>query len=108
MIERLFTYGTLQEASIQLRLFGRVIEGRAAVMRGYKRAQIRLGEVYFVAVPAENEEIAGQVLELSPEELHRCDVYEGAAYLRERGHLSDGSLVWIYRNNPAFNSPIFD
>lgn len=96
MNSRLFAYGTLQSAEVQVRLFGRVLNGIPATLPGYVLGKIEVeGEQYLVADEG-NGEIAGTVYEVGPQDLVAADEYETNAYRRAEIVLSDGSRAWTY------------
>jgi len=99
-MERLFTYGTLQDEKVQLSLIGRTLEGEAAVLNGYT-IHFNLMPPYPVAMPGENDLIEGQVFEVTQDELQQLDIYEGECYLRITVTLENGQEAWVYIGNPA-------
>jgi gamma-glutamylcyclotransferase (GGCT)/AIG2-like uncharacterized protein YtfP len=80
MIDRLFTYGTLEISSVVKRVLGRDLVGRPAVLNDYARYLVR-GESY----PAIREEpgsaIRGTLYDgIDGELFRRLDKYEGEEY----------------------------
>ena len=100
-MELLFVYGTLHEPAIQLELIGRVLASRPDSLDGYER-NLSLLPPYPVAMPAQNEQIMGHVLEISLEELSQFDIYETEAYQRIRVKLASGIETWVYIGNPSY------
>ncbi len=95
----LFSYGTLQYESVQRKLFGRLLDCKADVLIGYKLDSIAIADAtYLIAVKSENatQEIAGQVLTITTEELAAADAYEGADYQRIEVNLKSGQVAWVY------------
>ena len=101
-MERIFTYGTLQDAPIQLRIIGRILdEGTADSLRDYKMAKLHSPpHVYNIIQPQVGVVIHGIVYEVTSEELAKIDEYEGDAYLRISVSLVSNTQVWVYRDNP--------
>lgn len=96
-MELLFVYGTLQEPDVQLRIIGRRVVGQPDTLDGYYKSQISInGNVYPFAVEAAGSAIAGQVLEVTTEELALMDAYEGKEYRRIRVQLRSGRSAWVY------------
>ena len=108
MTELLFSYGTLQRVEVQLRLFGRRLDGQEDSLPGYTTVTIEIKDETFlkngdgkfqkIASASENvnEKIEGTVFEVSAEELAHADKYEPEDYKRIRVILSSGKEAWIY------------
>ncbi|HJW40666.1 MAG TPA: gamma-glutamylcyclotransferase family protein [Rhizomicrobium sp.] len=109
MSERLFSYGTLRDAPVQRRLFGRLVPGVSDAVMGYRLAKITIADPAAIATSGKAEHliidltgrredvVEGQVLELTPEELRIADVYEDVAYKRVRAPLRSGQgECWVY------------
>lgn len=108
MKENLFSYGTLQKPEVQLKLFGRLLNGAKDILKGYKIVSIEVTDESFLAkgegkfqrtlVPSkENDDsIEGIVFELSTEELLLADKYEPDNYQRVIVTLKSGKEAWIY------------
>jgi gamma-glutamylcyclotransferase (GGCT)/AIG2-like uncharacterized protein YtfP len=106
MKEHLFSYGTLQKESVQLELFGRLLEGMKDILPGYKIASIEIKDEAFLARGEENiqrtlveskgEKVEGTVLEISEAELIQADKYEPDNYKRIKVVLQSGRKAWIY------------
>ena len=108
MYENLFSYGTLQKQSVQLKLFGRVLNGSEDILRGYKLSSIEINDESFLSkgeeniqltvIPSldKNDHIEGTVLEISENELLLADNYEPDNYKRFEVELESGRKAWIY------------
>ena len=84
-LEHLFSYGTLQNESVQLATFGRRLEGTSDVLVGYRLQMIEIEDRDFVAksgaanhrniqfTGVESDFIAGSVLTLTTRELEQAD-----------------------------------
>jgi len=105
--EKLFSYGTLQQESVQLANFGRKLQGRADVVVGWRLASVQITDpqvlaqsglaVHKILVPGSpTDEVDGVVFEITPEELKAADSYETDDYKRVRVKLRSGSETWVY------------
>jgi gamma-glutamylcyclotransferase (GGCT)/AIG2-like uncharacterized protein YtfP len=96
----LFSYGTLQDKSVQIANFGRELTGRADALPGYIRGQVSSGESsYANAEWTDNSEdsVAGSVFEITEQELAAADQYEeDADYGRISVTLKSGDQAWVY------------
>ena len=110
--EWLFSYGTLQKARVQYKLFGRLLSGHKDILLGYRLAEVQVLDEHFLAeeqgrqrtaVRSENEEdfIEGMIFELSPEEILLADSYEPEEYKRTEVRMASGKKTWIYLANEA-------
>lgn len=80
MIDRLFTYGTLEIPSVVKRVLGRDFVGRPAVLHDYARYLVR-GESYPAIREEEGSSIRGTLYDGMDSELfRRLDKYEGEEY----------------------------
>lgn len=96
--EALFVYGTLQDPLVQWRVFGRIVEGQPDTLPGFYKGEIALGDgVFPIALPDHPDSVInGRVLDITPDELARIDIYETAAYRRIRVTLDSGRAAWVY------------
>lgn len=103
----LFSYGTLQQESVQLASFGRTLTGRPDALVGWRRQMVEIldAEVFCLSgarfhpilVPGEiGDEIAGTVFEVSEDELQRADAYEVDDYKRIAARLKSGLDAFVY------------
>jgi gamma-glutamylcyclotransferase (GGCT)/AIG2-like uncharacterized protein YtfP len=96
-MEKLFTYGTLQDPFIQQRVFGRVATMQHDTLEGFKKGIITLsGSTYFIAIREQGAKMSGKVLEATPEEMILLDEYETSAYTRIKVTLKSGITAWVY------------
>ena len=80
MIDRLFTYGTLEIASVVKRVLGRDLEGEPAVLYGYARFLVR-GECHPGIVEREGASVSGTLYKgVDAVLFSRLDRYEGEEY----------------------------
>ena len=105
--ERLFSYGTLQQESVQLANFGRRLTGRVDVVMGWRLSAVEIRDpdvlavsglaVHRILVRGEaTDEVDGVVFEISPDELRAADGYETDAYKRVKVRLRSGIEAWVY------------
>lgn len=108
MQENLFSYGTLQKETVQLKLFGRSLNGAKDILKGCKLSSIEIKDESFLAkgerkeqltavfTDTENDFIEGTVFEISEKELLSADKYEPENYKRLKVKLESGKIAWIY------------
>lgn len=104
----LFSYGTLQSEAVQLKSFGRLLEGRADAMPGFKKEMIEIADPDVIKLSGErlhpvvsasanaSDEVAGKVFFISAEELEAADRYEVSDYKRIEVTLKSGTRAWVY------------
>jgi gamma-glutamylcyclotransferase (GGCT)/AIG2-like uncharacterized protein YtfP len=110
MKENLFSYGTLQKTQVQLKLFGRLLDGERDVLKGYKLSPIEIKDESFLAkgedkyqltlIPSKDDMVEGTVFAISEEELLSADRYEPENYKRIKVALRSGKEAWIYVADP--------
>src|SRR5690349_21073981 len=108
MIHHLFSYGTLQQKDVQLKLFGRELKMSKDILKGYQNAPIEITDEAFLKTGAskkqriaiqtnqEKDFIEGSVLEITEDELIRSDSYEPKNYKRVEVVLESGKNAWVY------------
>lgn len=109
----LFSYGTLQQEDVQLKTFGRKLEGEKDLLIGYEPALVqitdpqvksRVGRTHHDNVLATGDEwsnVQGTVFEVTDAELALADHFEAAfAYQRLAGPLASGKEAWFYVHAP--------
>ena len=106
--EHLFSYGTLQNTSVQLETFGRELEGDSDQLLGYKLEMVEIkdqgvvelsGETHHpIAILSNNDDdfVSGVVFEITAEELAQSDLYEVSDYKRVMGGFKSGQQAWAY------------
>lgn len=104
----LFSYGTLQQANVQLATFGRRLEGTADSLVGYEQSFVAIGDPEVVRTSGKSHHpivkftgapgalVAGTVFEITDDELQRADRYEVASYRRVAARLLSGREAWVY------------
>ena len=104
----LFSYGTLQDQNVQLATYGRLVEGVADELSGYRLVELVIDDPLVISLsgsavhtiarytgdPADL--IAGTVLFLTPGELVSSDDYEVEAYARTEVTLESGRAAFVY------------
>ena len=96
---RLFSYGSLQQAEVQVATFGRLLDGRPDELAGFElasvqRADKRLANV--VRSARRDCRVRGMVFEITEAELLAADEYErGDGYVRIAVALATGD-AWVY------------
>lgn len=109
----LFSYGTLQQESVQRATFGRPLRGRRDELMGFALSTRRVEGPAFVATSGKadhaivrftgrsDDRVAGTVLELTDEELAMADAYEPAGWERLSATVASGEQVWVYGSRDA-------
>jgi gamma-glutamylcyclotransferase (GGCT)/AIG2-like uncharacterized protein YtfP len=104
----LFSYGTLQQDEVQLASFGRLLDGQADAMIGYRQAMLEItdpdiirlsGRRFHPVVEAsENPDdvVNGKVFRITEAELKAADEYEVSDYKRILVPLRSGNTAWVY------------
>lgn len=109
MTENLFSYGTLQLESIQLKTFGRILKGHPDVLTGYKLTLVKIKDKAVIASSGmthynnithtgnQSDIISGTVFITTETELKQADEYEAADdYERILMQLKSGKTAWVY------------
>lgn len=106
--ERLFSYGTLQTASVQLSTFGRRLAGSPDALVGYRLQMIQIMDQEFVATSgaeyhrsleftgSATDVVEGTVFAVTQQELEQADAYEPDGYERVRVNLRSRTAAWVY------------
>jgi Gamma-glutamyl cyclotransferase, AIG2-like len=105
--EKLFSYGTLQQESVQLANFGRKLKGLPDVVIGWRLSTVEIHDptilvlsglaVHKILVPGKpSDEVDGVLFEISLKELEAADGYETDAYKRVKVTLRSGKDAWVY------------
>ena len=103
----LFSYGTLQQESVQMASFGRTLKGKPDALPGWRREMVEIidcevfclsGERFHpILVPGnDGDEIPGMVFEISEAELEQADAYEVENYKRIAARLKSGVEAFVY------------
>jgi Gamma-glutamyl cyclotransferase, AIG2-like len=109
----LFSYGTLQQASVQIATFGRLLEGQPDELVGFEQSLLAIDDPEFVAASGkahhaivkrngrDDSRVSGMVFEVSEAELVRADAYEPAGYARIPTVLASGRHAWVYAESAS-------
>jgi len=104
----LFSYGTLRQREVQLRIFGRELDGRPDAIVGYELDYVTITDPHVVATsgsdchpilrPSERADAAieGAVFAISEADLAAADEYEVDDYVRVAVPLRSGEQAWVY------------
>ena len=93
----LFAYGTLMDPTIQEKVLGRVVVSVADQLSGYAMGKITIGDSEFRIIrPQVGDIIDGMVLSVTDADLEQMDIYETAAYQRQKVILKSGKKTWAY------------
>ena len=104
----LFTYGTLQLPSVQLEKYGRLLDGTADVLPGFRLERLTVTDPDVVRLSGqaehpiarrsgnESDRVPGIVYEISHDELAATDAYEVEPYAREEVTLDSGCRAFAY------------
>ena len=104
----LFSYGTLRQREVQLATYGRLLDGSADALTGYRLEPLVIDDPDVVQVSGKAvhniaratghpaDRIDGIVFEMSEAELHSTDAYEAAAYSRVQVTLESGRRAFVY------------
>ena len=96
-MEKLFTYGTLQDSEIQQKLFGRILKGKTDILVGYVLSNIVIdGNEYSAVTLKLGEQVQGVVYDLSLDEFKLTEKYEGNSYKIIKTRLLSGVKSWVY------------
>jgi gamma-glutamylcyclotransferase (GGCT)/AIG2-like uncharacterized protein YtfP len=104
----LFSYGTLQQESVQRTVLGRQLQGRQDAMLGYVHASLEITDESVVETSGSRfhpiaiwsgrpeDEVSGIVLRVTGAELAAVDRYEVSNYKRVLVDLKSGARAWAY------------
>jgi len=102
-MEKLFAYGTLKDKDIQENIFGRSLKGVPDKLIGFVINYIEIEEEfgiekYPIIVATENPDdiVTGLVYDISEEDVHLADTYEGLHYKRIEVTLESLQTAWAY------------
>ena len=102
-MQKLFSYGTLQQENVQLATFGRKLTGSPDVLVGYRLGEIAISDPsgkthHPMLIRTENpaDEVPGVIFEITDEELAQADRYEVKEYARVMATFRSGAQAWIY------------
>ncbi len=104
----LFSYGTLQLASVQIGTFGRLLEGKQDALSGFVQDWVEITDPQVLRASDQThhpilrktgllaDQVTGTVFQISPQELAAADSYEVDDYMRVKAQLTSGNWAWVY------------
>lgn len=102
----LFSYGTLRQAEVQQATFGRLLEGQADSLPGYRLDWITITDPEVIATSgasrhpilraSDGDQVSGAALRITPAELAQADAYEVDSYRRVAVRLGSGREAFVY------------
>jgi gamma-glutamylcyclotransferase (GGCT)/AIG2-like uncharacterized protein YtfP len=107
-MERLFSYGTLQQENVQLATFGRLLKGTPDALIGFVSRMVEIKDTQVVATSGKthhpgvtrsgrpSDRVPGTVFEITKAELASADAYEVDEYERVEADLASGGRAWVY------------
>lgn len=107
----LFSYGTLQNAEVQLDTFGRLLEGEDDFLPGFTVDYAEIEDHRIIDLSGATvhpivrstgnalDKVHGIAVWVSEEELEAADEYEVALYRRISARLMSGRTAWVYVGN---------
>ena len=109
----LFSYGTLQQADVQLATFGRRLTGQRDELLSFEPSHVQIDDPQVVATLGRthhanvtfdgnhDSRVPGTVFEVTDAELARADAYEiPFFYKRIEAALASGRAAWVYVHDP--------
>ncbi len=95
---RLFSYGSLQQPSVQLATFERLLGGERDELEEFELQTIlRGGKSLANLRPRARGRVSGTVFEVTEDELLAADAYERSDdYVRRAVMLASGLEAWVY------------
>lgn len=109
-IEKLFSYGTLQDEPVQRSTFGRTLQGTADILQAFTLSTLCIQDADVVSISGKamhsiisytgqpHDQVIGVVCDISAEELAQADAYEVSAYKRSKVKMASGVEAWAYVN----------
>jgi gamma-glutamylcyclotransferase (GGCT)/AIG2-like uncharacterized protein YtfP len=110
----IFSYGSLQQADVQLSTFGRLLDGRRDELPGFEQTTVKIEDPKVVAALGKTHHanatftgrdanrVPGMAFEISDAELASVDAYEAPFfYARVSAVLASGREAWVYVHAPG-------
>lgn len=92
----LFAYGTLQDKEVQLRVLGRVLEGKKDRLEGYELIPNLVYQKYPGVVANFHQSVNGMLYRILDADWALLDDYETQAYCRKPLLLKSNQTAWVY------------
>ncbi|MFB2538448.1 MULTISPECIES: gamma-glutamylcyclotransferase family protein [unclassified Acinetobacter] len=112
-MQKLFSYGTLQQENVQLATFGRKLTGQADCLLGYRLGEVEIldadviaksGKIFhpmLIKTEQPSDQVHGIIFDITDDELAQADAYEVDAYVRVAATFQSGQVAWIYADANA-------
>lgn len=106
--ELLFSYGTLRQQEVQRATFGRLLDGAADALVGFRVESVEITDPDVLAKSGKrfhpivvrsgdaDDRVDGAAYWITREELAQADAYEVADYERVEATLASGARAWVY------------
>ena len=112
-MEYLFSYGTLRQQNVQLKNFGRLLDGTEDTLEKFTLKEVEITDEVILEVSDkkfhhilsytgnEKDKVIGTVFKITSDELLKADGYEVDDYKRVEVTLESGRKSWAYvkKNN---------
>jgi hypothetical protein len=107
-MNKLFSYGTLQQVDVQIATFGRRLESSADQLVGFKLGVLKITNANVIKLSGKAQHpiitrtgdprdvVDGVVLLVTDAELAQADAYEVCDYHRVLAPLASGGRAWVY------------
>jgi len=107
-MEYLFSYGTLRQQNVQLKNFGRLLDGAEDALKKFILKDIEITDKVVLEVSDkkfhpilsytgnEKDKVMGTVFKITSDELLKADEYEVDDYKRVEVTLESGMKSWAY------------
>ena len=107
-MEYLFSYGTLRQQNVQLKNFGRLLDGAEDTLEKFTLKEIEITDEVVLEVSDkkfhpilsytgnEKDKVIGTVFKITSDELLKADGYEVDDYKRVEVTLGSGIKSWAY------------
>ena len=107
-MEYLFSYGTLRQQNVQLKNFGRLLDGAEDALKKFILKDIEITDKVVLEVSDkkfhpilsytgnEKDKVMGTVFKITSDELLKADGYEVEDYKRVEVTLESGRKSWAY------------
>ena len=104
----LFSYGTLQQANVQMSTFGRLLIGQTDFLVEFEQTMVQIDDPEVVATSGKTHhpivkfngnhasQVRGTVFQVTDAELDSADKYEVDAYKRIFARLASGNDAWVF------------
>jgi len=104
----LFSYGTLQQESVQMATLGRLLVGQTDELIGFEQSFLKIEDPQFVITSGKSHHaivkfngrkdsrVSGMAFEVTEAELAKADEYEPQGYKRISVTLASEKIAWVY------------